>query len=539
MPLRCVLRGSREAENSPLGGYRNDPKGHCTGFYGAPRGHLEAHFTQSDKPPATAPSLTLILTMSGRNLPLMPHATSSFTQRLGHSLSRLVLLFVLPSLLLMPAAQANEEKGMSFIRDAEIEYYLRSLGAPIFKAAEINPKSVSLLIIQDGEINAFVAGGMNIFFYTGLLLATDSPEQLQGVLAHETGHIAGGHLIQGRQAMSNASAEAIIGLLAGVAAGIASGNGQVTAGAISGAQTIAERNFLSFTRAQESSADAAAMRFLDKSNLSSDGLLGFMKKLATQDVLPLERQSKYVRTHPLSQERVDSIINHVENTPKLSGAKLAPAFNVMHDRMKAKLLGFLQPEAALLRYTDKDPRIPARYARAIALYRTSQLPRALTLMDSLLKDEPDNPFFLELKAQMLFENARVAEAVSLYQKAVALQPDSSLLRVSYAHALLENKNINQIDLAIQQLTEANRLEERDPQTWRFLASAWSRKAETTKDPQYQGLVSYALAEEAITLGRDKEAGRYADRAIKSLTKGSPYWLRAQDIKLSVDENTKD
>lgn len=428
---------------------------------------------------------------------------------------------------------------MSFIRDAEIEHYLRSLGNPIFKAADLDTKSISLLIIQDSEVNAFVAGGMNIFFYTGLLLLTETPEQLQGVLAHETGHIAGGHLIQGEQAMSNASAQAIIGMLAGIAAGVASGNGEIAVGAISGAQTIAERSFLSFSRAQESSADVAAMRFLDRTHQSSEGLKQFMGKLANQDVLPLERQSKYVRTHPLSQERVDSIAHHIDTTPQLADKKLDPSFKVMHDRMKAKLLGYLQPEAALLRYTDKDPRIPARYARAIALYRTSQLPRALNLADSLLKDEPDNPFFLELKAQMLFENGKVAEAAGLYKKAVELRPDSSLLRVAYAHSLLEGKNVNQLDLAIQQLTEANRLEERDPQTWRFLAAAWSRKGETTKDTQYQGLVSYALAEEAIALGRDKEAKRYADRAIRSLPKGSPYWLRAQDIKLTVDDDTKD
>lgn len=428
---------------------------------------------------------------------------------------------------------------MRFIRDAEIEYYLRSLGMPIFRAADLDPKAINLLIIQDSAINAFVAGGMNIFFYTGLLLATETPEQLQGVLAHETGHIAGGHLIRGREAMENASAQAIIGTLAGLAAGIASGNGQVAVGAISGAQTIAERGFMSFSRSQESSADSAAMQFLDNSKMSSQGLYEFMNKLAGQDILPAERQSEYVRTHPLSQDRVQSITHHIQARPELEGKKLDPSFAVKHERMKAKLLGFLQPETALLRYTDKDPRLPARYARAIALYRTGQLPRALTVMDTLLKEEPKNPFFIELKAQMLFENGRVAEAEPLYQKAVELEPDSALLRVAYAHTLLENKKSGQTEKAIQHLLEANRLEERSPETWRFLAAAWSRKAEETKDEKVQGLVAYALAEESIALGRNKEAKRYANRAIKTLEKGTAYWLRAQDIKLNVENDAND
>ena len=211
----------------------------------------------------------------------------------------------------------------------------------------------------------------------------------------------------------------------------------------------------------------------------------------------------------------------------------------MHERMKAKLLGFLQPETALLRYTDKDQRLSARYARAIALYRTTQLPRALPLTDSLIQQEPAHPFFYELKAQMLFENGRVDEAVTLYKKAVDLLPESALLRVAYGHTLLESKNPAHLDLAIQQMTEANRIEPHDPETWRFLAAAWGKKFEITKDPRDEGLVSYALAEEAAAQGVDKEAQRYADRALKTLTKGTPYWLRAQDIKLSVDDGHHD
>lgn len=426
-------------------------------------------------------------------------------------------------------SHAQNQGGASLIRDAEIEHYLHALAKPIYRAADIDPDSVHIFIINSSAINAFVAEGMNEFFYTGLLQMTETPEQLAGVIAHETGHIAGGHLIRGGNAMGDASAEAIIGMLLGLAAGVASGNGQVAIAGISGAQHVAERNFLSFSRAQEASADAAGMSFLDKADISSRGMDEFMKKLGAQDMLPVDRQVQYARTHPLTQDRIDAVDHHLQSSRERP--KLDPKFAVMHERMKAKLMGFLQPETALLRYTDKDPRLSARYARAIALYRTNQLPRALTLIDTLIQQEPDNPFFIELKAQMLFENGRVDEAAGLYKKSVDLLPESALLRAEYGHALLESKNPNAVELAIPQLTEANRKEPHEPETWRLLASAWGRKSEATGDPLYGGYASYALAEEAVAKGAIREARQYADRALKVLPKGSPYWLRAQDIKM--------
>ncbi len=426
----------------------------------------------------------------------------------------------------------SRDTDIHVIRDAEIEHYLHQLAAPIFKAAGIDPSSVTMVLLQSSAINAFVAGGMNEFFYTGLLQATDTPDQLLGVIAHETGHMAGGHLARGSEAMANASAEAIIGTLLGVAAGIAAKNGQVVMGSVMGAQQIAERNLLSYSRMQESSADTAGLSYLDKAGYSCQGMLAFMQKLAGQDILPLDRQIEYAQTHPLTQSRVDYVAHHLEGSP-YANHPLPESFQQMHARMKAKLLGYLQPETALLRYSDKDKRADARYARAIALYRTHQVPRALALVDGLIAEEPQNAFLFELKAQILFENGKIDDAVALYQKTIALQPSESLLRVAYAHALLESKSPAAVDQAITQLLEANRLEARDPETWHFLAAAWGRKAEATNDVQYQGLVNYALAEQALAQGADQEGRQLAERALKVLPKSSPYWLRAQDIKLSV------
>jgi predicted Zn-dependent protease len=303
---------------------------------------------------------------------------------------------------------------------------------------------------------------------------------------------------------------------------------------MAGGEQIAERSYLSFSRSIEASADAAGMSFLDRAGISTRGMLEFFQKLEGQEYLPNDRQTEYVRTHPLTEDRIEAVKDHYDHEPPaLRDAKLPQKFYDEHERMKAKLLGYLQPEQALLKYTDKDPRIPARYALAIALYRTAQIQRSLEIMNGLLKDEPDNPFFYEMKAQILFENGRIPEAITDYKKANDLLPDSSLLRQEYAHALIESKTPEDIDLAIKQLLLSNQLEPREPLTWRLLASAWGAKGETAKDSSYDAMVTYALAEEAVAKGNDKSAGQLAARAMKGLPKGSAYWLRAQDIKLST------
>jgi predicted Zn-dependent protease len=466
-------------------------------------------------------------------------------QKLTRAFKNLVLLLVITLVINTALSFVAMAQGMGddlrFIRDAEIENYLREIATPLYEAADVDPSSVSINIVQSNVVNAFVAEGMNQFFYTGLLQLTDSPEQLAGVIAHETGHIAGGHLIRGREEMRNASAEAILGMILAVAAGAATGNGQAAAGAISGSENIAERSYLSFSRSIEASADNAGLSFLDKAGYSSRGMLEFFQKLAGQEMLPTSAQDAYVRTHPLTQDRIDNVADHLEHSP-LKDAKLPQKFYTMHERMKAKLLGYLQPETALLRYTDTDKRLPARYARAIALYRTGQADRALTITDGLIREEPNNPFFYELKGQIQFENGRVEESLDNYHRANALLPDSALLHAAYGHALLESRDNSHIDAAIQNLQDADRIEGRDPTVWHFLASAWGRKADITKDPQYEGMATYALAEEAVAQGHDKAAGQLATRAMKVLRKGSPYWLRAQDIKLSTapddDKNGK-
>lgn len=450
---------------------------------------------------------------------------------------RLIAFLLVASLTALgtaPAARADSRKPqaprMDFIRDAEIEHDLRVMATPLMRAAALDPDAVQFILVQDKALNAFVAGGMNVFLTTGLIQSTETPDQLIGVIAHELGHIAGGHLVRGTEAMHNASVEAIIGIVAGLAAGVLAQSSEAGMATIGGAQELAQRNYFSFSRAVEGSADAAAMRFLDRAGFSARGLYEFMKKLKGQEYTPSSRQTKYVRTHPMAQDRIDAIAHHVELSAA-SDKKLPPGYDVMYARTKAKLLGFLQPENALLRTTDKDPKLTARYARAIAFYRTGHLDKAGILLDGLTQEEPKNPFFHELRGQMMYENGRIAESITAYRRSVELLPESALLQAAFGQALLQGNDGAELEEAITHLQEAARLEPQSPAVWRGLATAWGRKAETSDVKSWRGMAHYALAEEALARDDEDKAKKLAELALKNLPANSPYRLRAQDIKL--------
>lgn len=436
------------------------------------------------------------------------------------------------------ALRAQSGEPLAFIRDDEIEDYLRQLALPVFTAAGLPPQDIRFALIRSTTVNAFVAAGMNQFFYTGLLQMTETPEQLLGVIAHETGHIAGGHLARGQEALQGAAAQALLGLVLGVAAGIAAQRADVVVGAIGGAQEVARRNLLSYTRTQESAADEAAVEFLNRAGLPLRGLKEFMGKLVAQEGMDASRQSEFVRTHPLSRERYETLSAAVEQDPH-ANVTMPQDLAQRHARMRAKLNGFLQPEAVLLRSTGKESDVVSRYARTIALYRTARLEDALKLVETLTRDEPNNPWFHELKGQMLFENGRIAQSLPPFRRAVDLRPEAPLLRIAFAHALLESDSKAPPDEAIAALLDVTRRDPTLAQAWRLLAVAWGRQAEA--DPSNlaaRGQVSYALAEESLRLGRPKQAREHAKRALDVLPQASPWRLRAQDLRLHAQREIK-
>jgi predicted Zn-dependent protease len=412
----------------------------------------------------------------------------------------------------------------SFIRDTEIEADIRTMVSPIWKAAGLEPSSLHIYLIDDKRLNSFVAGGQNEFINTGLIMRAETPNQLLGVLAHETGHIAGGHLTRMQQAMRNASIEGIIAMVLGAAAAVIGKSGA----ALLGAGGVAQRAFMQYSVTQEASADQAALTFLDRSDMSSRGLLQFFQILQGEEMLSGARQDPYLRTHPLTAQRIEYVRNHVDQSRHSNASDTAENIDKLK-RIKVKLGAFLSaPSSTLAAYPEKDQSVLARYARAIAYYRIPKLDKALPIIDGLIRDYPKDPYFRELKGQMLFENGRIADAVQPYEEAVRLAPGAPLLRISLAQAYIESNDPKTNKRAIAHLNDALRTEDKETNGWHLLATAYGR------DNQ-MGPAALALAEEGLSAGKKKDATQQASRAKGLLLKNSAAYNRAEEIQREAEK----
>jgi len=434
---------------------------------------------------------------------------------------------------LAPVLEAEAQSaGARLIRDAEIESTIRAYADPIFSAAGLDSSAVQVHLIEDKRINAFVSNGMQIFIHTGLLTQAKTPNELIGVIAHETGHIQGGHLARRKEELENRTIEAIIGILAGVAIGVASGNAGAGVGAATLGQSIAQRDLLQYSQAQEGAADQAAFRLLEATHQSPKGMVDFFRMLSRQEALSSINQDPYMRTHPLTTSRVDSAEAALQKSP-YADQKDSPELIARHDRMLAKLNGYLEPLGRVMTmYPEKDQSVPARYARAIAYFRVSRTEEALAAMDSLLKEAPNDPFFLEQKAQILYDRGRFADALPLYQQSLDLAPDEPLIRMELAEAQVESEDPSLLKPALDNLNEVVRFEPKNSHAFRLLATAYGRAGD-------EPMATLSLAEEALARGKNKDAKQYADRALVGLKVGSPGYLKAQDIQFAADQNDED
>ncbi len=408
------------------------------------------------------------------------------------------------------------------IRDTEIEHTIREYASPLLTAAGIEANDLGLHIIKDKAMNAFVTGGQHIYLTTGLLAAATHPGQIQGVLAHEIGHITGGHLARLRHAVSNRRKEALVGQLIGVAIGLLGKNSAFTVAAGLKAQDIALKKLHKFNRTQERSADQVAIKLLNQAQISARGLLEFLTLLEGQELLVLARRDPYLITHPLTRARINFVRNQVKLS-NLSNKPINPKLMARHVRMLAKLKAFLNPPSqTLTEYSSKDEDKNARYARAIALYRMARLNEAVDLMRNLITQSPHNPYFHELKGQILFESGKLSLALPLYEKAVRLKPSASLLRVGLAHIQIELQTPSLNKSAIKNLIQALRYDRTIPLCWRLASIAYGRNNQL-------GMSALMLAEYNELTGRPADARQQAIKAIRILSKKSPGWIRAQDI----------
>ena len=440
---------------------------------------------------------------------------------------------------LMPIASASAD---SLIRDAEIEATLRAYADPIFEAAGLDAASVQVHIIDNPRINAFVSGGLQMFVHTGLLTAADNPNQVIGVIAHETGHIAGGHLSRIDEAVENATIEMIIGTLVGVAVGVLVEDPAPVVIGQSAAQMAALRSLMKHTQNEERAADQTAFRLLEATEQAPDGMAAFFKVLQRQEALSTERQDPYLRTHPLTSSRVDAAEAAVTRS-HFAGKPDSAEMMLRHQRMLAKLNGYLKPFTQVMTlYPESDRSVPARYARAIALYRASRMDEAVAIIDELIAAAPRDPFFLEQKAQILYENGRVAEALPLYQQALDLAPAEPLIRLELAQAQIQLAEMAQgrghpvdsaqLRIATDQLTQVAHLETKNASVYKLLATAYGMQGDMPMADLFQ-------AEQWLARGDEKRAKAFAERALAALPAGSPGWIRAQDIQFVADQRDDD
>jgi predicted Zn-dependent protease len=421
-------------------------------------------------------------------------------------------------------------KAQNIIRDSEIESYMAQWFEPIFTANNMSPDQVKIILVQDDKINAFVAGGANIFFYTGLIEKTDNPGELIGVMAHELGHISGGHLVRGREALEQASYENILGTILSIGAAVASGDSSAVVAGSAASNSVAQRRFLAKTRTFESSADQAAIQSMVRANMNPKGLLTFMQKLQGQELLPASQQSEYIRSHPLTQNRIEAIKTRVQESP-LANKSFPAEWADQHARMKAKLLGYIHPEQVEWGYDVTDQSIPVRYARAVAAYRQNKIDNALKEINALIANEPNNPYFHELKGQMLVEFGRVADGIKPLATAVQLRPQDGLLRTALAHAQIETtgRDASQLTQAVEHLKIAQRAEPRSTRVHRLLATAYGRQGK-------EGYAKLHLAEEAVLQNKISYAKKQARAALQTLPNGSVASQRANDILLHDTKN---
>ena len=436
--------------------------------------------------------------------------------------------------IVLPASVHAQGRGL--IRDTEIEDLLRDYSVPIFKAASVNPNSVKVFIINNNALNAFVAGGQRIFVHTGLLEKTKTPNQLIGVLAHETGHIAGGHLAALGQAQAQASTQAIIGSLIGAAAtvgGAVAGNGQVAAGGgglIASGQGFAQRNFLTYIRAQEASADQAAARYLDRTGQSARGMLEVFEQLAANQLASARFRDPYTLTHPLGFERIRNLERFAKQSRNFN-KKDPPKRVLRHKLMQAKLYGFLRPRQVLRKYPTRDTSSPAIYARAIGFSQIGDLKASLREIDILLKKHPKNPYFWELKGQILFESGKAAQALTPLKTSLKLAKNKGLIRILYAQTLMSLDNPKSTRQAIKELRLAKRTENNSPTLYRQLAIGYAREKNFP-------LADLETAEYALRIGDARLATTKATRARKKLKRGSPQWRRANDVLNFIAERRR-
>lgn len=432
------------------------------------------------------------------------------------------------AVLLAIAMASADARAQSVLRDAETEALFAEMAAPLVEAAGLQPGNVDIVLINDPSINAFVAGGQAVYIHSGLIDAADTANEVQGVIAHELGHITGGHVVRFGEGVSQATNISILSLILGVGAALA-GGGEAAMGVISAGQRAALGKFLAFSRVQESSADAAGADFLSKAGISGRGSLAFFGKLRNQEFrygYSQDDEAAFTRTHPLSGDRI-ARLREVYTIDPAWDAPDDAQLQARFVRVKAKLYGFLSdPQRTMNAFPETDQSVPARYARAYAWHKNALVKQALAETDSLLETDPDDPYFLELKGQILLESGKPGEALEALRRATALSGNQPLIASLFGHALIATEDPANYPEAERVLRTAVGRDRFNPFAWYQLGVVYAALGDEPR-------ARLASAEQQVMQRNYPQALRSAQAAMVGLPEGTPDWIRAQDISFEA------
>ena len=425
------------------------------------------------------------------------------------------------------AQEKDAAQALPIIRDAEIEQLLRDYTQPILRVAGLGQRNIRAVIINDRSFNAFVIDAKRIFINAGALMDAETPNQIIGVLAHETGHIAGGHLSKLRAELANAQTASILALLLGLGAVAASATSRGNVGgnpmaAVIGPQSVIMRSLLAYQRQQEEQADRAGVNFLTQSGQSAKGMYDTFKRFADQMLFASKSIDPYVQSHPMPAERIVALAEVAKSNPYWD-KKDPPELQQRHDLVRAKLFGYLdRPDTLVRRYPLSNTSLAARYARAVSSYKHSDLRTAVAQIDSLIQAQPNNPYFYELKGQALVDSGRGHEAIAPLRHAITLAPDPTLIHVLLGQALIGANDQALVDDAVTNLRKALSVDSEIPDAYDHLAMAYGKKGDLAD-------ADLASAQAAFNRGNLPTARQLASRAKGRFPVGSPGWVKADDI----------
>lgn len=423
-------------------------------------------------------------------------------------------------LVLALALSASQSLAQGIIRDADIEHGLRQLAKPLITAAGLNPSRIKILVVGDGALNAFVVDSNHIFLNSGLILKVQRAEELQAVIAHEVAHIANGHLARRLSNLRTANAAARFGLLLALAVGAATGEAGAASALAVGAGSSAKRVFFSHTRAEESSADQSALRYMARAGIDPSAMADVLEIFRGQEVLSVGRQDPYVRTHPLTRDRIRAVQGYAAAYE--GSGKDNPAANYWFARVQGKLSAFTRGTGWTFRRVKNDTSDIGLMRLAIAHHRVPDRAKALAAMQRLLAAKPGDPYYLELLGQIQLESRDFGAAVNTYRRAAAAAPSEPLILAGLGRALVAVGSANALREALNVLERARSRDGTDPRLLRDLAVAYAK----TGNP---GMASLVTAERYAVLGNLKTALIHAERALAQLPRGSRGWIRAQDV----------